>query len=67
MVPPGFARQFADYNPQYLQLLMLDNTGHCPHDECPDQVNRAILDWTKDAFCNRSVAEEVTEEPRLGQ
>ncbi len=45
MVPPGFARQFADYNPQNLQLLMLDNAGHCPHDECPEQVNQAILDW----------------------
>jgi hypothetical protein len=19
--------------------------GHCPHDEVPDQVNKALLDW----------------------
>jgi len=19
--------------------------GHCPHDEVPDQVNRAMVDW----------------------
>lgn len=44
MVPPAFARQFAEYNPN-LQLLTLDNAGHCPHDECPEQVNQAILDW----------------------
>jgi len=44
MVPPAFARQFAEYNPN-LQLLNLDNAGHCPHDECPEEVNQAILDW----------------------
>jgi pimeloyl-ACP methyl ester carboxylesterase len=45
MVPlSAFARQFAEYN-HNLQLLKLDNAGHCPHDECPEQVNQAILDW----------------------
>ncbi|KJH73343.1 alpha/beta fold hydrolase [Aliterella atlantica] len=47
MVPPIFARQFADYNPEYVQLLSLENAGHCAHDECPDEVNQAILDWIK--------------------
>ena len=44
MVPPALAPQFAKYNSN-LQLLMLENAGHCPHDECPEQVNQAILDW----------------------
>ncbi|MBW4640432.1 MAG: alpha/beta fold hydrolase [Gloeocapsa sp. UFS-A4-WI-NPMV-4B04] len=44
MVPPAFAQQFASYNPN-LQLLNLDNAGHCPHDECPEEVNQAILEW----------------------
>lgn len=45
MVPsPAFARQIASNNPN-LQLLGLDNAGHCPHDECPEQVNQVILDW----------------------
>ena len=44
MVPPAFARQFAQYNPK-VQLLTLDNAGHCPQDECPDEVNQAILTW----------------------
>jgi len=44
MVPFSFARQFADYNPKYVQLVSLE-AGHCPHDECPEVVNQAILDW----------------------
>jgi pimeloyl-ACP methyl ester carboxylesterase len=44
MVPPAFARQFAAYNPK-VQLLILENAGHCPHDECPEEVNQAILAW----------------------
>lgn len=44
MVPSAFAHRFTAYNPN-LQLLKLDNAGHCPHDECPEQVNQAVLDW----------------------
>jgi pimeloyl-ACP methyl ester carboxylesterase len=44
MVPPALAPRFAKYNSN-VQLLMLDKAGHCPHDECPKQVNQAILDW----------------------
>jgi haloalkane dehalogenase len=43
-VPPMLANQFAQYN-EKLQLLNLEDVGHCPHDECPEQVNQAILDW----------------------
>jgi pimeloyl-ACP methyl ester carboxylesterase len=43
-VPPGLASQFALYN-EKLELLYLEDVGHCPHDECPEQVNQAILDW----------------------
>jgi pimeloyl-ACP methyl ester carboxylesterase len=46
MIPSNLVRpsQFVEYNPK-LQLIELDNAGHCPHDECPDQVNQIILDW----------------------
>lgn len=44
MVPPALARQFVKYNPN-LQLLSIENAGHCPHDECPEQVNPEILNW----------------------
>jgi pimeloyl-ACP methyl ester carboxylesterase len=43
-VPPVLAKEFAQYN-EKLQLLNLEDVGHCPHDECPEQVNQAILDW----------------------
>jgi haloalkane dehalogenase len=43
-VPPILANQFAQYN-EKLELLNLKDVGHCPHDECPDQVNQAILNW----------------------
>jgi pimeloyl-ACP methyl ester carboxylesterase len=44
MVPPGLGRQFARYSP-LVQMLELAQTGHCPHDERPEAVNQAILDW----------------------
>lgn len=46
MIPPRLIRpsQFLEYNPN-LQLIELDGAGHCPHDECPEQVNQIILDW----------------------
>ncbi|WGV26012.1 alpha/beta fold hydrolase [Halotia branconii] len=43
-VPPTLANRFAQYNDK-LQILQLEDVGHCPHDECPDQVNQAILNW----------------------
>ena len=44
MVPPSLARLFLKYNPN-LTLIEIANAGHCPHDEHPEQVNQAILDW----------------------
>lgn len=46
MIPPRLLRpsQFLEYNSK-LQLVELDNAGHCPHDECPERVNQIILDW----------------------
>jgi pimeloyl-ACP methyl ester carboxylesterase len=44
MVPPMLARLFPAYNAN-MQLIEIPNAGHCPHDECPDLVNREILDW----------------------
>jgi haloalkane dehalogenase len=44
MIPPNLARQFVALNPN-LELVELDNAGHCPHDECPEQVNQILLDW----------------------
>lgn len=43
-IPPALANQFAAYN-KNLQLLNLENVGHCPHDESPELINQVILDW----------------------
>ncbi len=43
-VPPVLAQRFTQYN-QNLELLNLEDVGHCPHDECPEKVNQVILDW----------------------
>ncbi|OUL22483.1 alpha/beta fold hydrolase [Nostoc sp. 106C] len=48
-IPPVLAKQFAQYN-EKLQLLNLEDVGHCPHDESPEQVNQAILDWINRCF-----------------
>ncbi|MEG3859512.1 alpha/beta fold hydrolase [Microcoleus sp. herbarium12] len=52
MIPPRFARphQFVECNPNCVELLELDNAGHCPQDECPEQVNQAILNWMSRNF-----------------
>ncbi|CEL92275.1 unnamed protein product [Vitrella brassicaformis CCMP3155] len=35
---------FPRYNPR-VELQVLDGTGHCPMDERPDEVNKAIVEW----------------------
>ena len=27
------------------QLVEVDAAGHCPHDDAPQRVNAALLDW----------------------
>ncbi len=46
MIPPKQARAIASLNPR-LKLIELENAGHCPHDEYPDQFNSLLLDWLK--------------------
>ena len=29
----------------WLKLLVLENTGHCPHDESPSSFNQNVLNW----------------------
>lgn len=44
IIPYALASGFVRHN-ENLELITLENVGHCPHDECPEQVNQAILDW----------------------
>ena len=46
MIPPKQAKEIASLNSR-LQLIELENAGHCPHDEYPEQFNSLLLDWLK--------------------
>lgn len=38
-------RELAAAEPDRVQYTPIAGAGHCPHDECPDTVNRLVLDW----------------------
>lgn len=44
MIPPYLARQFAQLNSN-VELFEIDNAGHCPQDERPEEVNQILLHW----------------------
>jgi pimeloyl-ACP methyl ester carboxylesterase len=44
MIPSSQARAIAELNTN-LKLIELENAGHCPHDEYPEQFNSLLLDW----------------------
>ena len=46
MIPPNQAREIAALNSR-LELIELENVGHCPHDEDPDRFNSLLLDWLR--------------------
>lgn len=46
MIPANQARAIAELNTN-LKLIELENAGHCPHDEYPEQFNSLLLDWLK--------------------
>lgn len=46
-VPPSLAEYCVKLNPK-LELVEIENAGHCPHDERPEEVNRKILSWIKE-------------------
>ena len=41
---PGRRASFQRHSPENTHEVVLE-AGHCPHDEVPDQVNQALLDW----------------------
>ncbi len=46
LVPPSLAPKLVQQNP-HIELLLLDNIGHCPQDENPTQFNQILLEWLK--------------------
>ena len=47
MNAPGKRDVFRRYTPKETKEVILD-AGHCPHDEVPDQVNEALLNWLEE-------------------
>ena len=43
-VPLAIGRTTAERHP-WLSLQVIDQTGHCPHDETPDAFLQAVLPW----------------------
>ena len=48
--PVTLAEDFVKYSSN-VQLIYLENVGHCPYDECPEEVNKQILEWIDKSFC----------------
>ena len=44
MNAPGKRETYRLHTPAETKEVILD-AGHCPHDEVPDQVNSALLEW----------------------
>ncbi|WP_342596818.1 alpha/beta fold hydrolase [Cyanobacterium aponinum UTEX 3222] len=46
LIPPIMAEKLAQINPQ-ITLKLLDNLGHCLHDENPDLFHQLFFEWEK--------------------
>ena len=31
----------------WIKLIIIENTGHCPHDESPDEFNQCVINWLR--------------------
>lgn len=49
MIPPIQAKAIASLNSR-IKLIELENAGHCPHDEYPEQFNSLLLDWLESIY-----------------
>ena len=49
MVPPNLAPMFLQLNSD-IELIELENMGHCPHDENPKQFNQILINWLQKKF-----------------
>lgn len=44
LTPPTLAAELAQINPQ-IELKLLENLGHCLHDENPQLFHQLLLQW----------------------
>tara|TARA_B100000700_G_C14915647_1_gene794527 strand:- start:123 stop:1097 length:975 start_codon:yes stop_codon:yes gene_type:complete len=48
LVPISLAKQLIKQH-SWIKLSVMENSGHCPHDESPTQFNKLALDWLKNS------------------
>ena len=48
LVPISLAKKLIKHHP-WIKLLVMENSGHCSHDESPNQFNKFALDWLKNS------------------
>ena len=48
-IPPHSAKKWAKVNP-LIELKLLDNIGHCPHDEAPEIFHQVLREWLETYF-----------------
>jgi pimeloyl-ACP methyl ester carboxylesterase len=58
MVPPQLAPIFARMNPK-IELIEMEEAGHCLHDECPERFNPLILQWLAFHFQPRPLPNNI--------
>ena len=44
LVPLNLGKRLAKTYP-WIDFLILEDVGHCPHDECPKRFNTYVLNW----------------------
>jgi pimeloyl-ACP methyl ester carboxylesterase len=49
MIPLSLAPIFASLN-HNIRLIELEKVGHCPHDECPEEINSLLINWLEKHF-----------------
>ena len=46
LIPLFLAKKLIKLHP-WLKLIVIDESGHCPHDELPNHFNQIVLKWLK--------------------
>lgn len=48
----GRVHQLATLCPQQVRVAFMEDAGHCPHDERPEEFNAAVLDFIRNCVMN---------------
>ena len=57
LVPPTPAEKFAQTN-KLIELKLLEQMGHCPHDESPETFNKLVIEWLRNLLSSGGIIPE---------